>query len=75
MQALLTFIESYSENNRVHTKSMISRIYGDLVVPTDGYTCEWVNEPITYLKTFTLLLNRFPTKFTKHCSWKTLSFL
>ena len=35
-----TFIENYKSNNRIHVKSLISSIFGDLVLPNHGYT--WV---------------------------------
>lgn len=40
MKNLEAFIEHYIAANRVHTKSLISTVFGDLVIPNDGYT--WI---------------------------------
>ena len=40
MIRLTTFLNTYIKNNRIHTKSLVSTIFGDVLVPNDGHT--WV---------------------------------
>ena len=38
--AVAQFLQRFTKNNRVHAKSLISTLFGDVVMPNDGFT--WV---------------------------------